>query len=180
MKVRGFNIRMEDRMTPARPSALIGHGFDLHRLEPSRKLIVGGMQLESELGCAAHSDGDVVYHSVTDAILGALGEDDIGGLFPDDDPRWNKADSSIFVTEAVKRMKNAGYIVGNVDITVLLEEPKLNPHKQTVRRNLARLVGCKDSRVNVKGKTHEKVDAVGEGKAIASHAVVLLVLEESQ
>ncbi|MEL7087162.1 MAG: 2-C-methyl-D-erythritol 2,4-cyclodiphosphate synthase [Planctomycetota bacterium] len=153
----------------------IGHGYDLHRLEKGRPLVVGGVELEHDRGCVAHSDGDVVYHAVTDAILGALGQDDIGQLFPDDDERWKGADSSVFVREAVMRMDGAGYDIGNLDITVILERPKLSPHKNAMHINLADLLHCAASRINLKGKTHEQVDAVGENLAIACHAVVLLV-----
>lgn len=152
----------------------IGHGFDLHRLERGLPLIVGGVKIEHDRGCAAHSDGDVVYHAVTDAILGALGQDDIGQLFPDNDPKWKNADSRIFVEEAVGRMRGAGYVIGNLDVTVILERPKLGPHKATIKTNLAGLLGCDVSRVNLKGKTHERVDALGENRAIACHVVVLI------
>ncbi len=152
----------------------IGHGFDLHRLEPDLPLIVGGVKLEHDRGCAAHSDGDVVYHAVTDAILGALGQDDIGQLFPDNDPKWKDADSRVFVEEAVRRMRDAGYTIGNLDITIILERPKLSPHKAAIKSNLAELLGCDISQVNIKGKTHERVDALGENRAIACHVVVLL------
>lgn len=153
----------------------IGHGFDLHRLEGALPLVVGGVKLEHDRGCAAHSDGDVVYHAVTDAILGALGQDDIGQLFPDDDARWKGADSSVFVREAVMRMDGAGYDLGNLDITVILERPRLSPHKTAMHMNLADLLHCAASRINLKGKTHEQVDALGENRAIACHTVVLLV-----
>ena len=129
----------------------IGHGYDLHRLEPELPLIVGGVKLEHDRGCAAHSDGDVVYHAVTDAILGALGQDDIGQLFPDNDPKWKDADSHIFVEEAVRRMRDAGYTIGNLDITIILERPKLRPHKVTIKANLADLLNCDISQVNIKG-----------------------------
>jgi 2-C-methyl-D-erythritol 2,4-cyclodiphosphate synthase len=152
----------------------IGHGFDLHRLEPGLRLVIGGVDIEHGRGCAAHSDGDVVYHTVTDAVLGALAAEDIGQLFPDSDPRWKGADSRVFVEEAVRRMRAAGYAVGNLDVTVILQRPKLSPHKAAIRANLAVLLGCDPADVNVKGKTHEKVDALGEGRAIACHAVVLL------
>ncbi|MEX1015879.1 MAG: 2-C-methyl-D-erythritol 2,4-cyclodiphosphate synthase [Phycisphaeraceae bacterium] len=152
----------------------IGHGFDLHRLEPGLPLIVGGERLEHDRGCAAHSDGDVVYHAVTDAVLGALGQEDIGQLFPDTEAEWKGADSRVFVEEAAKRMRAAGYAVGNLDVTVILQRPKLGPHKAAVRANLAGLLGCALEQVNLKGKTHEQVDALGENRAIACHAVVLL------
>lgn len=152
----------------------IGHGFDLHRLEPGLPLIVGGVRLEHDRGCDAHSDGDVVYHAVTDAVLGALGQDDIGQLFPDNDPTWRGADSRVFVEAAAQRMREAGHAIGNLDVTVILQRPKLSPHKAAIKANLADLLGCPLDRVNLKGKTHEKVDALGENRAIACHVVVLL------
>jgi len=153
----------------------IGHGFDLHRLEPGLDLVVGGLKLDHDRGCAAHSDGDALYHAATDAVLGALGLDDIGQLFPDNDPAWQDADSAIFLREAYMRMTAAGYKVGNLDCTVILERPKLGPHKPAIKANLARLLGCDIDQVNLKAKTHEGVDAVGEGRAIACHVVALLV-----
>lgn len=153
----------------------IGHGFDLHRLEPGLPLVVGGVRIEHDRGAAAHSDGDVVYHAVTDAVLGALGQADIGQLFPDSDPRWKDADSQRFVQAAEQRMADAGYRIGNVDVTVILQRPKLSPHKDAIRGNLARLLRCDVSQVNIKGKTHEGVDALGENRAMACHVVVLLI-----
>jgi len=116
----------------------------------------------------------VVYHAVTDAVLGALGHDDIGQLFPDNDAKWRGADSRVFVEEATRRMRADHYTVGNIDVTIILQRPKLAPHKATIRANLASLLGCGQARVNVKGKTHEGVDALGENRAIACHVVVLL------
>jgi len=138
-------------------------------------LIVGGVKLDHDRGCVAHSDGDVLYHAVTDAVLGALGLDDIGQLFPDNDPAWKDADSAVFLREAKARMSAAGYALGNLDCTVILQRPKLGPHKDAIKANLAELLGCALSQVNVKAKTHEEVDALGEGRAIACHVVVLLV-----
>ena len=152
----------------------IGHGFDLHRLEPGLALVVGGVRIEHDRGAAAHSDGDVVYHAVTDAVLGALGEADIGQLFPDTELKWKGADSAVFVEAAAARMKAAGYHVGNVDVTVILERPRLGPHKGAIVANLARWLGCDVGRVNVKGKTHEGVDVLGKNGAIACHVVALL------
>lgn len=152
----------------------VGHGFDLHRLEAGRPMIVGGVRIEHDRGPAGHSDGDVVYHAATDALLGAIGAEDIGQLFPDDDPRWKGSDSTIFVEEAVRQVHGAAYAVGNLDVTIICQRPKLSPHKAAMRDNLARLLHVAPAVVNVKGKTHEKVDAIGEGRAIACHAVVLL------
>lgn len=153
----------------------IGHGFDLHRLEPNRELIICGQRIPHDCGADAHSDGDVVYHAVTDAILGALGQEDIGRLFPDDDPKWQGANSSIFVHEAVQRMTNARYMIGNIDVTVILQTPKLGPWASAMRSTLAELLGCDGCRVNIKAKTHERVDALGKNRAIACHVVVLLM-----
>lgn len=158
----------------------IGHGYDLHRLEPAppkgngRPFILGGVKFDHPLGPVGHSDGDALYHAVTDAILGALGEPDIGRLFPDNDPKLENADSRIFVEEAAKRMRDAGYIINNLDVTVICERPKLGDARQKIISNLAALLHCDKSQINVKGKTHEKVDAVGEGRAVEVHAVVLL------
>jgi 2-C-methyl-D-erythritol 2,4-cyclodiphosphate synthase len=157
----------------------IGHGYDLHRLEPlgstlARPLVLGGVRMEHDRGPIAHSDGDALYHAVTDALLGAIAEPDIGQLFPDTDPRHDAQDSEVFLAEAVRRVQARGLQVVNVDATVILERPKLSPHKEAMRINLSRVLGVDVSSVNVKGKTHEKVDAVGEGRAVEVHVVVLL------
>lgn len=159
----------------------IGHGYDLHRLEPlrpagdGRPFVLGGLQFDHDRGPVGHSDGDALLHAVTDALLGALGLEDIGQLFPDTDPNWDGADSRVFLTAAVDRVRAAGYAIGNLDATVILERPKLGPRKAELRSNLAAMLGVDVDRVNLKGKTHEKVDAVGEGRAIEVHVVVLLV-----
>ena len=153
----------------------VGHGFDLHRLEHGLNFILGGVRLEYDRGCEAHSDGDVVYHAVTDAILGALAEDDIGRIFPDSDPKWKSVDSRVFVEQAVQRMNHAGYKVGNLDVTVILQKPTISQYKEQIRSNLSQLLECGFDQVNIKGKTHEHVDAIGESRAVACHAVVLLL-----
>jgi len=120
----------------------------------------------------AHSDGDALYHAVTDALLGAIGEADIGMLFPNTDPRHEAEDSEVYLAEAVRRVHAAGLAIINLDATVLLERPKLSPHKDQIVANLRRVLGCQH--VNVKGKTGEGVGPVGEGRAVEAHAVVLL------
>ncbi len=158
----------------------IGHGYDLHRLEPvapegaGRPFILAGLRFDQPTGPVGHSDGDAVYHAVTDAILGALGESDIGQLFSDTDPRYDGADSKTFVEAAATRMREAGYAVGNLDITVICQRPKIAPVKSQMIANVAGLLGCPVQQVNLKGKTHEGVDAVGEGRAVEVHALVLL------
>ncbi|MGA0418538.1 MAG: 2-C-methyl-D-erythritol 2,4-cyclodiphosphate synthase [Phycisphaerales bacterium] len=162
------------------PRLRIGHGYDLHRLEPpppegsGRPLVIGGVRFEHPVGPVGHSDGDVVLHAVTDAVLGALGLPDIGQLFSDQDPRWDGQDSRLFLVEATRRMREAGYRVGNLDVTIVCERPKIGPVKGEIARLIAELLGCELDRVNVKGKTHEKVDAIGEGRAIETHVVTLL------
>ncbi|OVA16957.1 2-C-methyl-D-erythritol 2 [Macleaya cordata] len=153
----------------------VGHGFDLHRLEPGYPLIIGGINIPHDRGCEAHSDGDVLLHCVVDAILGALGLPDIGQIFPDSDPKWKGAASSVFVKEAVRLMHEAGYEIGNIDATLILQRPKLSPHKENIRANLSELLGADPSVVNLKAKTHEKVDSLGENRSIAAHTVVLLM-----
>jgi len=164
----------------AHPEIRIGHGYDLHRLEArapegaGRALVVGGVELESPVGPVAHSDGDVLLHAVTDAILGGAGLPDIGELFPNDDPRHESEDSAVFVREACRRAAEAGWRVTSLDATVILERPKLSSSKASIRRRLSELVGLEVDRVNVKGKSHEGVDAVGEGRAIEAFAVAVL------
>ena len=152
----------------------VGHGWDLHRLEPGYPLIIGGIDIPHERGCVAHSDGDVLLHTVVDAILGALCLPDIGQLFPDTDPKWKGARSDIFLKEAVRLMKERGYELGNIDCTIIAQRPKLSPHKETIRANLCEILGADPSVVNIKAKTHEKVDSLGENRSIACEAVVLL------
>jgi len=158
----------------------IGHGYDLHRLEhlapdgPGRPLIVGGVPLEHDRGPLARSDGDALYHAVTDALLGAIAHPDIGQLFPDSDKNQDGRDSGEYVIEARRLVEQAGYRAVSLDATVILERPKIGPHKGTMRANIARLLGMDLDRVNVKGKTHEAVDAVGQGLALEAHCVVLL------
>nr|WBU87233.1 2-C-methylerythritol-2,4-cyclodiphosphate synthase [Paeonia suffruticosa] len=162
--------------TPAKSLPFrVGHGFDLHRLEPGYPLIIGGISIPHDRGCEAHSDGDVLLHCVVDAILGALGLPDIGQIFPDSDPKWKGAASSVFVKEAVRLMDEAGYELGNLDATLILQRPKLSPHKEIIRNNLSNLLGADPSVVNLKAKTHEKVDSLGENRSIAAHTVVLLM-----
>ncbi|KAK2664148.1 hypothetical protein Ddye_002722 [Dipteronia dyeriana] len=153
----------------------VGHGFDLHRLEPGYPLIIGGINIPHDRGCEAHSDGDVLLHCVVDAILGALGLPDIGMIFPDNDPKWKGAPSSVFIKEAVRLMHEAGYEIGNLDATLILQRPKLSPHKEAIKANLSELLGTDSSVLNLKAKTHEKVDSLGENRSIAAHTVVLLM-----
>jgi 2-C-methyl-D-erythritol 2,4-cyclodiphosphate synthase len=158
---------------PAR-TGRAGTGYDLHRLVEGRPLILGGVTIPSSRGALGHSDADVVCHAVTDAILGAACLGDIGRHFPDSDPRWKGASSLDLLSRAVALVNAEGLEVGNVDVTVILESPKIKDHVDAMRAAVARAVGIDASRVSVKGKTNEGVDAVGRGEAIAAHAIALL------
>lgn len=158
---------------PAR-SNRAGTGYDLHRLVPGRRLMLGGVEIPSTVGALGHSDADVVCHAVTDAILGALALGDIGRHFPDTDPRFKDADSLALLARATKLVAEHGYQVGNVDVTVMLESPKIRDHASAMCRALAGALGVDEAHVSVKGKTNEGVDAVGRGEAVAAHAVALL------
>ncbi len=166
---------------PRTATVRVGHGYDLHRLEPvapagnGRPFRLCGVNFNFERGPVGHSDGDAGLHALTDAILGALGWDDLGSIFPDHDPQHDNADSSQFLRAAVRLMREHGYELGNADITVICEEPKISPRKGELLEALCAMLECDPSQVNIKGKTHEKVDAVGEGRAIEVHAVVLLI-----
>jgi 2-C-methyl-D-erythritol 2,4-cyclodiphosphate synthase len=151
-----------------------GTGYDLHRLVEGRPPVIGGVSIPFERGALGHSDADVACHAATDAILGAACLGDIGRHFPDSDPRWKDADSLALLRDAARLVREKGYEVGNLDITVILERPKIKDAIDEMRRRLADALGVDPSRVSVKGKTNEGVDAVGRGEAIAAHAVALL------
>ena len=152
----------------------VGTGYDLHRLAPARPLMVGGVRIPFDLGALAHSDGDVACHAITDAILGAAALGDIGRHFPDSDPQWQGAAGVDLLRRAVAIVSAQGFEVGNVDVTVLLERPKIKDYVDAMRAAIAGAIGIDASRVSVKGKTNEGVDAVGRGEAIAAHAVAVI------
>jgi len=137
-------------------------------------LVLGGVTIPSEKGALGHSDADVVCHAITDAILGAAGQGDIGRHFPDDDARWKDASSLDLLSRAVQILSNLGFEVGNVDVTVVLERPKIRDHIDAMRSVLASVLKIDAARVSIKGKTNEGVDAIGRGEAIAAHAVALI------
>jgi 2-C-methyl-D-erythritol 4-phosphate cytidylyltransferase/2-C-methyl-D-erythritol 2,4-cyclodiphosphate synthase len=152
----------------------IGTGYDLHRLVANRPLILAGVRVPFDLGLQGHSDADIVCHAVTDAVLGAAAAGDIGAMFPDTDPRWKDADSIALLAAAAARVRDAGFRVVNVDVTVVAERPKLRPHIDQMRANLAAALDIDVAGVSIKGKTNETVDATGRGEAMACHAVALL------
>lgn len=150
----------------------IGHGYDVHRLVPGRKLILGGVEIPFERGLDGHSDADVLTHALMDALLGAASLGDIGLLFPDNDPQYKGISSLLLLEEVVRRVHAAGFAVGNADITVLCQRPKLRPHIPTMQERLRALLGTEA--VNVKATTEEGLGFTGSGEGIACHAVCLL------
>ena len=152
----------------------IGFGYDSHRFAPGRVLILGGVRIDGSPGLAGHSDADAVLHAITDAILGAVGEGDIGEQFPDTDDRWAEADSSIFVAEALRLARIKGYAPANCDVTVIADSPKLQPHKPKMRQRIAELLGLAVDAVSVKAKTNEGMGFVGRGEGLAVMAAVML------
>jgi 2-C-methyl-D-erythritol 2,4-cyclodiphosphate synthase len=152
----------------------IGYGNDIHRLVPDRPLILGGIEVQSDLGAEGHSDADALTHAITDAILGAIAAGDIGSHFPNSDERWANAESFTFLRFAVGLMKEKGYIVGNVDATIELERPKLREHIDRIAAGLGQALEIPADRISIKAKTGEGVDAIGERRAIRATAVVLL------
>jgi 2-C-methyl-D-erythritol 4-phosphate cytidylyltransferase/2-C-methyl-D-erythritol 2,4-cyclodiphosphate synthase len=151
-----------------------GTGYDLHRLVEGRPLILGGVTVPANRGALGHSDADVVCHAITDAILGAACLGDIGRHFPDTDPAWKGASSLDMLSRATAIAAAAGFVVGNVDATIILESPKIKPYVEAMRAAVAGAIGIDADRVSIKGKTNEGVDAVGRGEAIAAHAIALL------
>jgi 2-C-methyl-D-erythritol 2,4-cyclodiphosphate synthase len=152
-------------------SALVGIGYDSHRLLAGRRMVIGGVEIPGELGLDGHSDADVLAHAVTDALLGAAGLGDIGEHFPDTDERWRDADSMRLLGEVVESVLGAGLRIENVDCTVVIERPKLAPHRRAIRERLAKALGLDPGRVNEKASTGEGIGFVGRGEGVAALAV---------
>ncbi len=152
----------------------IGHGYDVHKLVEGRDLILGGVKIEHTLGLLGHSDADVLLHAVSDALLGAAGLGDIGKHFPDTDPQYKGADSLKLLEIVAQRVKEAGYRVSNIDVTMIAQKPKLRPYIEQMEANIARAVGVEVSRINVKATTEERLGFTGTEQGMACHAVCLL------
>ncbi len=156
------------------PTFRIGEGWDVHALVPGRQLIIGGVHVPHAQGLLGHSDADVLLHAMTDALLGAAALGDIGRHFPDTDERFKGADSSVLLKEAARRVREAGFEIGNLDSTVIAQAPKLAPHIPAMVEGIARTLGVAVGQVNVKAKTAEKIGPVGQGLSIEARAVALL------
>ena len=152
----------------------IGHGYDVHKLVEGRDLILGGVKIDYELGLLGHSDADVLLHAVSDALLGAAGLGDIGRHFPDTDPQYKGADSGKLLAIVGEKIAAAGYRVGNIDVTMIAQKPKLKDHIPQMQKNIASCLGIEENRVNVKATTEEKLGFTGEGLGMSCHAVCLL------
>jgi 2-C-methyl-D-erythritol 2,4-cyclodiphosphate synthase len=152
----------------------IGQGYDVHALVPGRALVIGGVRIDHSRGLLGHSDADVLLHAITDAILGAAGLGDIGGMFPDTDAAYRDADSAGLLAEAMQRARATGFAIGNVDATVVAQEPKLAPHLPAMVARIAQALQCEPSRINLKAKTNERLGYLGRSEGIQAQAVVLL------
>jgi 2-C-methyl-D-erythritol 2,4-cyclodiphosphate synthase len=153
----------------------VGQGVDVHRLDKDYKLFIGGIEIESDLGAVGHSDADALIHAICDAMLGALNLRDIGFHFSDTDPKYKGIDSKILLKEVYSKIKEKGFKIGNIDSTVILEKPKLNPHIPEMQQVIANILDTEIDNVSIKATTHEKVDSFGERKAIKAYATCLLI-----
>ncbi len=160
-----------DRQLAAGPAIRIGYGFDSHEFRPGIPLKIGGIALANDRGLGGHSDGDVLLHAITDALLGAVAAPDIGALFPPSDPKWKGSDSAVFLREALKRVQDAGYDVANVDASLILAAPKIGPHAAAIRTGVAKMMEVRPDCIGLKAKTPEGLNL--ENAAVA-HVVVLL------
>ncbi|WP_178668737.1 2-C-methyl-D-erythritol 2,4-cyclodiphosphate synthase [uncultured Eubacterium sp.] len=152
----------------------IGHGYDVHRLVEGRRLIVGGVDIPHSMGLLGHSDADVLLHAIADAILGAAALGDIGGMFPDTDEKWKDADSLELLKAVVNRINQEGYTIGNVDSTIIAQQPKMKPYISQMRNNIANACGVDVSQISVKATTEEGLGFSGRQEGISAHAVCLL------
>ena len=153
----------------------IGEGWDIHALVPGRRLVLGGVQVPHALGLLGHSDADVLLHAITDALLGAAALGDIGTHFPDSDAQFRGADSAVLLAEALRRVRAAGWEVGNIDSTIVAQAPRLAAHIPAMRTRIADALGLETGQINIKAKTAERLGPVGQGLAIEARAVALLV-----
>ena len=153
----------------------VGLGYDIHRTIPGGQLVLGGVQIDCEFGLDGHSDADCLSHAIADAILGALGLPDIGHYFPNNDPQIKGIDSQLIIRKAVEEAKRLGYVIGNVDATLVAEKPKIQPYLAQMKAALAASLSVKPGQVGIKATTNEKADDIGRGLAIAAHAVCLLL-----
>ncbi len=159
----------------AEPKYRVGLGYDIHRLVEGRELIIGGVKITHEKGLLGHSDADVLVHAIIDALLGALALDDIGTLFPDTSPKYKNIDSTLLLKQVYEIIRKEGYRINNIDSNIIAQSPKMMPYIPKMKEILAELLQIEPSDISIKAKTKEKLDAVGENRAIESNAIVMLV-----
>lgn len=152
----------------------IGHGYDVHRLTENRRLIIGGVEIPYEKGLLGHSDADVLLHAISDSLLGAAAMGDIGGMFPDNDPAFKDADSLVLLKKVVEAINEKGFTVGNIDATIIAQSPKMKPHIEKMRLNVADACGVDADRVNIKATSEEWLGFTGSGEGISAHSVCLI------
>jgi len=152
----------------------IGHGFDVHAFCAGDHVVLGGVRIEHDHGLLAHSDGDVVLHALCDALFGAAGLGDLGEHYPDKDPKYKGISSRELLEQTLAKVRTQGFVFGNADITVVAQTPRLNPHKAAMKKNIANIIGCESTLVNVKATTTEQLGYLGRAEGLAAHAVVLL------
>ena len=165
---------MNSPTPPSPPVSRVGIGYDLHRLEPGRRLILGGVEIPAERGPVGHSDGDALAHAICDALLGAAGLGDIGTHFPDNDPRWKGVSSLLFLERVAAMLAERGFRIAWIDAVVIAERPKLGPYFPAMRQALAHALGISPDHINLKAKTNEGLGELGRAEAIAAHAVAAL------
>jgi 2-C-methyl-D-erythritol 2,4-cyclodiphosphate synthase len=153
----------------------IGNGYDIHQLVPDRPLILGGVRIPHSLGLLGHSDADVLTHAIMDALLGALGLGDIGHYFPPSDPKWKGADSIVLLAQVLALIQAQGWLIGNIDSTIVAEQPKLKPHLKSMRSSLAKALAIDLEQISIKATTNEKLGPVGREEGICAYAIALLV-----
>ena len=152
----------------------IGHGYDIHKLVPGRKLVLGGVEIPHTRGLLGHTDADVLIHAIIDALLGAAGLGDIGQHFPDNDPKWKDTNSLDLLELTYESIKNKGYEIINIDSTIVAEEPKLGPHVNNMKKSLSRILELNENQINIKAKTNEGLDSIGQKNAICAWAVAFI------
>ncbi len=152
----------------------IGHGYDVHKLTENRRLIIGGVEIPYEEGLLGHSDADVLLHAISDSLLGAAAMGDIGGMFPDNDPAFKDADSLVLLKKVVEAINKKGFCVGNIDATIIAQNPKMKPHIEKMRLNVATACGVDVDRINIKATTEEWLGFTGSGEGISAHSVCLI------
>jgi 2-C-methyl-D-erythritol 4-phosphate cytidylyltransferase/2-C-methyl-D-erythritol 2,4-cyclodiphosphate synthase len=170
----GDEFKMIDCLSAPSSDTFVGTGIDIHPFEDGKDMYLGGVKIQSEFGFKAHSDGDVLIHSVIDAMLGAIGAGDIGEFFPDTDPKYKGADSKVLLADIVSFIANVGYEIKNVDLTILAEVPKINPHKENIKTSLAKLLNLPKNKINIKATTAEKLGFIGRKEAVAVQSVATL------